>query len=123
MTRDMYNKLIVKVQEAELAAKKTPSQNRRLKRFRIIEVGETKKLSSRSEPIKYYLPAEEIFDIIEAATVAIGHGGRDRLKTETSRKYANMTINLININTMWRVRLNVSFASLDKMVTLTDNLI
>ncbi|KAJ8946081.1 hypothetical protein NQ314_008981 [Rhamnusium bicolor] len=79
MTRDMYNKLIAEVQEA------------------IIEVGETKKLSSRSEPIKYYLPAEEIFDIIEAAHVAIGHGGRDKLKTKTSRKYANITIDMINI--------------------------
>lgn len=97
MTGDVYNKLMAEVQEAELAAKKTPLQNRRLKRFRIIEVGETKKLASKSEPVKYYLTANDIFDTIESAHVAIGHGGRDRLKAETSRKYANITLDMINI--------------------------
>lgn len=97
MTGDVYNKLMTEVQEAELAVKKTPLQYRRFKRFRVVEVSETKKLASRSEPIKYYLPAEDIFDIIEAAHVAVGHGGRDRLKAETSRKYANITIDMINI--------------------------
>lgn len=52
---------------------------------------------TKKEPIKYYLYVDEIFDIIEAAHVAVGHGGRDRLKKETSRKYANITIEMINI--------------------------
>lgn len=34
---------------------------------------------------------------IEAAHVAVGHGGRNRLKNETSRKYANITLEMINI--------------------------
>lgn len=97
MTRDLYYKLMAEVEEAELTAKRTPLQRRRLRRFRIIEVDDSKKLASRTEPIKYYLPAEEIFDIIEAAHVAVGHGGRDRLKSETSRKYANITIDMINM--------------------------
>jgi hypothetical protein len=42
------------------------------------------------------LPAEEIFDVIENAHVAIGRGGQDRVKKEVSRKYANVTIEMIN---------------------------
>lgn len=82
----VYNKLMVEVQDAELSVKKTPLQNRRLKWFRIVEVGEIKKLASKIDPIKYYVPVENIFGIIEAAHVAIFHENRDRLKTETSRK-------------------------------------
>jgi hypothetical protein len=32
-----------------------------------------------------------------SARVAIGHGGRDRLKKEVSKKYANVTIEMINV--------------------------
>jgi hypothetical protein len=35
--------------------------------------------------------------VIESAHVAIGHWGRDRLKKEVSRKYMNVTIEMINI--------------------------
>ncbi|XP_071053562.1 KRAB-A domain-containing protein 2-like [Onthophagus taurus] len=49
------------------------------------------------EPMKYFLPAEEIYDIIDAAHISIGHGGRDRLKNETAKKYANVTKEMINI--------------------------
>ncbi|KAG8173716.1 hypothetical protein JTE90_023692 [Oedothorax gibbosus] len=54
-----------------------------------------KKLVTRSQPVKYYLPAEEIVDVIEAAHIAVGHRGRDRVKVETSRKYANITQEMI----------------------------
>nr|XP_022914002.1 KRAB-A domain-containing protein 2-like [Onthophagus taurus] len=49
------------------------------------------------EPMTYFLPAEEIYDIIDAAHISIGHGGRDRLKNETAKKYANVTKEMINI--------------------------
>jgi hypothetical protein len=67
-----------------------------LKRFDILEIGEVKTLTSRDETVKCYLPVEEIYDVIEAAHLAVGHGGRDRLKMETTRKYANVTIEMIN---------------------------
>ena len=57
------------------------------------ESGEMKQLVSRGETVKSYLRVEEIYDVIEAA----GHGGRDRLKMETSRKHANVTTEMINI--------------------------
>jgi hypothetical protein len=47
MTRDAYNQLLAEVEEAKSAMKKTPLQNRRLKRFDVLEIGESKKLVSR----------------------------------------------------------------------------
>jgi hypothetical protein len=55
-----------------------------------------KTLVSRGETVKSYLPVEEIYDVIEAAHLAVGHGGRDRLKMETARKNASVTIKMLN---------------------------
>lgn len=38
-----------------------------------------------------------MFDVIEASHVAAGHGGRGRLKSENSKKYANITTEMTNI--------------------------
>ncbi|XP_039312990.1 KRAB-A domain-containing protein 2-like [Solenopsis invicta] len=97
MKRDEYDKLLAESEEAKAAIKKTPLQYRRVKRFDVFEIGGTKKLISKDEPVKYYLPAEEIYDVIESAHIAVRHGGRDRMKKETSRKYANITNEMINI--------------------------
>jgi hypothetical protein len=61
-----------------------------LKRFDVLEIGEMKTLISRGETVKSHSPVSEIYDVIEAAHLAVGHGGRDRLKMETVRKYANL---------------------------------
>ena len=49
------------------------------------------------ETVRHFLPAKEIFNVIESAHVPTGHGGQDRLKKEGSRKYANVTIEMTNI--------------------------
>ena len=50
----------------------------------------SKKLVTINEPVKYYLPAEEIYDVIEVDHIAVGHGGQDKVEKETGRKYANI---------------------------------
>jgi hypothetical protein len=95
MTRDAYNQLLAEVEESESAVKKTSLQYRRLKGFYVLETGEMKTLVSRGETVKSYLPVTEIYDVIEAAHLAVGHGGRDRLKMETARKYTNITTEMI----------------------------
>lgn len=97
MTKETYDNLVDEIEEAQLAVQKSQKQYRRLKRFKVINICGIRKLVTRQEPMKYYLYVDEIFDIIEAAHVAVGHGGRDRLKNETSRKYANITLEMINI--------------------------
>jgi hypothetical protein len=70
------------VEEAKSAVKETPLLYRRLKRFDVLEIGEMKTLVSRGEIVKSYLPVAELYDVIEAAHLAVGYGGRDRLKME-----------------------------------------
>jgi hypothetical protein len=91
MTSDTYCKLLTKAEEAKSAVKKASLQYRRLKRFDVLEIGEVKKLIEKGETVSYFLPAEEIFDAIESAHVAVGHRDRDRLKKEVSRKHATIT--------------------------------
>jgi hypothetical protein len=95
MTRDAYNQLLAEVEEAKSAVKKTSLQYRRLKRFYVLEIGEMKTLVSRGETVKSYLPVE-IYDVIEAAYLGVGRGGRDRLNMETARKYINVTTEMLN---------------------------
>lgn len=38
------------------------------------------------EPVKFYVPIKEIFDVIETTHVAVGHGSRERLRAEVSKK-------------------------------------
>jgi hypothetical protein len=96
ITRDSYCKILVKVEEAKSAVKKTFLEYRRLKSFDVFEI-EVKKLITKDETMRHFLPAKEIFDVIESAHVATGHGGWDRLKKEVSRKYATITTEMINI--------------------------
>ncbi|XP_046988642.1 KRAB-A domain-containing protein 2-like [Schistocerca americana] len=97
MTKESYDKLVDEIEEAQSAEKKTQKQYRRLNRYKVVNICGTRKLATRKEPLKYYLRVDEIFDIVEAVHQAVGHGGRDRLKVETSRKYANITVEMINI--------------------------
>lgn len=95
---DTYLKLVKQVEEAERSEKRTPLQQRRLKRFGVLKIGDVEKLIARNEGnIKYYLPADELYDVIDAAHVAVGHGGRDRMLAETSKKYANVTKEMIGL--------------------------
>jgi len=40
---------------------------------------------------------EDIFDVINSSHIAVGHGGRDRLKIKISKKYADITTVMITI--------------------------
>lgn len=48
--------------------------------------------------MKYHLLDEAIFGVIESAHVAAEHDDRDCLKVETSRKYVNISTEMINIS-------------------------
>ncbi|KAL1510010.1 hypothetical protein ABEB36_004668 [Hypothenemus hampei] len=103
MNKDLYEELLQEIKEAKLASKKTSLQYRRVSRFDIIEVGNVQRLiaKTKSDEILHYLPVKEIFDVIEAAHTAIGHGVRDRLRMEiillkalTSKRAKEYIINI-----------------------------
>nr|XP_018906448.1 PREDICTED: uncharacterized protein LOC109036585 [Bemisia tabaci] len=91
--REQYSDLINEVKAARSARNKTPQQKRRVRRFNVIEIGGIEKLvkATGTDDIVYFVPLEEVYGTIEATHAAIGHGGRDRLKAELGRKYANIT--------------------------------
>lgn len=96
LSREKYLNLIEQVEEAELAEKKTPLQYRRLKRFGVINIGNEKKLVARGEGnIRYFLPADELFDVIDGIHDAIGHAGRDKMLAEASQSFANITKEMV----------------------------
>ena len=97
MSKDVYNKLLAEVEEAKVAQKKTSVHYRRLNRFGVLEVFESKKLVTIIESVKYYLPAEEIYYVIEAAHIAAGHGGREKIRKEIGRKYAIITREMVKL--------------------------
>ncbi|XP_018567162.1 KRAB-A domain-containing protein 2-like [Anoplophora glabripennis] len=98
LSSDKYSELVEQVEDAEKSAKRTPLQQRRLKRFGVLKIGDVTKLIAREEGnIKYYLQADELYDVIDAAHGAVGHGGRDRMIAETSKKYANIRKEMISL--------------------------
>lgn len=48
--------------------------------------------------IKYFLPADELYDVIDATHDAVGHGGHDRMLAEISKKCANITKERIGLS-------------------------
>ena len=64
-------------------------------RYEIVQCGDVEKLIKKrekpdDEPI-YYVTIEDTYDTIKRAHLATGHGGRDRMIKELSKKYANIT--------------------------------
>ncbi|KAK6186627.1 hypothetical protein SNE40_005916 [Patella caerulea] len=50
-----------------------------------------------SEDPVYFASIEHSFDIIQKAHIATGHGGRDKMMKELSKKYANITQEAVTI--------------------------
>ena len=64
-------------------------------RYEILQCGDIEKLIKRrlepdDDPV-YYVSIEDTYDAIKRAHVATGHGGRDRMAKEITKKYANIT--------------------------------
>ncbi|KAG1682661.1 KRAB-A domain-containing protein 2 [Nymphon striatum] len=66
-----------------------------LAKYEVLQCGDSerliKKRESPDEQLLYYVHIEETYDIINRAHVATGHGGRDRMLKEITRKYCNIT--------------------------------
>ena len=56
-----------------------------------------RKRKTDNDDIKYFVSIEEIYDIIKKARLALNHAGRDKMEKEINRKYANITLNCINL--------------------------
>ena len=56
-----------------------------------------RKRKTDNDDIKYFVSIEEAYDIIKKTHLALNHAGRDKVQKEINRKYANITLNCINL--------------------------
>lgn len=96
MNRSEFCALVEEVEKAYTTKQKSSKQYRLQNKYEIEEIGQVKVLLSKTDK-KIVLAAEEMYEIIESAHKAIGHGGRDRLREELKKKYANITLEIIAI--------------------------
>ena len=103
LTRQEYQQLIIEI-KAALATKstKTARQYYLIKTYEVYEVAGVKKIIGKrkeaSDPIKFLVPFEDIFQTILMCHRNIGHKGRDLMMQECSKKYMNLTKDLITRN-------------------------
>uniref|UniRef100_A0A670JCI1 C2H2-type domain-containing protein n=1 Tax=Podarcis muralis TaxID=64176 RepID=A0A670JCI1_PODMU len=88
INRERYRTLIEEVKEAKRLRSKKGKHYRRLRRFNVLNIGEEEKLVVPVSPghteVVYFVQYEDLFDILHAAHIAIGHGGRTRMLKELS---------------------------------------
>ena len=94
LNREKYELLIQEISQLKRGyLKKEPKDYQLLKRYDVVQIGNTVKLictvAEGSSSIKYYVQKEDIFDVIHDAHLATGHDGRNRMIKETQAKYKN----------------------------------
>ena len=89
-----YAKIISELLEAWQTSKTIPSSILSTKRYEILECGGMHKLIRKrcgNGNARYFDSIEETYIIIKRAHTATGHGGRDKMVQEISKRYANVT--------------------------------
>lgn len=85
----------------EKGTKKSMTHYRMVRRFDILKINGTERLiqpmSNENSSVLQYVANEDLFHVIHEAHLAVGHGGRDRLRNELKRKYCNVTTQVIMI--------------------------
>ncbi|KAK6175268.1 hypothetical protein SNE40_013765 [Patella caerulea] len=98
--KDDYQKIVRELLDANSSSKKSPQQYYLLKKYEVLECGDVTKLIRKgdgSEEPVYFASIEHSFDIIQKTHIATGHGGRDKIMKELSKKYANITQEAVTI--------------------------
>ena len=99
LPKEQYNDIIRELTAIDMSTKKSPHEYYLLKKYEVLKCGHVLKLIRRrnanEDPI-YFVTLEETYDIIKHAHIATGHGGRDKMVKELSKKYANITHDAIS---------------------------
>ncbi|XP_053407944.1 KRAB-A domain-containing protein 2-like [Mercenaria mercenaria] len=96
--RPKYDEVVAKL----LTGKKTcASDYYHSQKFDVLQCGDiqrlVKKKKQESDPVLYYVCAEDMYSIIQKAHIITGHGGRDKMLKELAKKYANITRDVIGL--------------------------
>ena len=67
--------------------KKTPNDYKLLKRYDVVDIAHCQRLIvCGSDPVWYFVPLEDLFNVINEAHIACGHGGEKRMEKELPKK-------------------------------------
>ena len=84
--KEQYKKLINDINNAKTVEKKNRIHYYLLQKYDVLTCGDVQKVirkqTSANETPKYFVPLENMFDIIKRAHTATGHGGRDQMCKE-----------------------------------------
>jgi hypothetical protein len=101
--KEEYFSVIDELKNAVNAKSKTPRQYYILKKYEILQCGDIEKIirkgaasTDASDPV-YYTHMDEMYEIIKRAHTATGHGGRDKMLKVLNVKYANVTVEAIEL--------------------------
>ena len=90
--KDEYNAIIEKLKIASSVSRsKSHHEYYLLCRYEMLQCGDVetliKKRETPTDPVKYFVPKEDTFDIIKYAHIATRHGSHDRVIKDFSKKY------------------------------------
>lgn len=91
-----YNNKIQKIKELKFGTlKKTVTNKRLIRKYDVVSIGEKEKLIKpivdNESDVLYYVTVDELFEVIHAAHLSVGHGGRNRMMAVLKTKYCNVT--------------------------------
>ncbi|KAK7601712.1 hypothetical protein V9T40_009153 [Parthenolecanium corni] len=95
LTKEKYEQLMTTVLSVKNNGKKVPADFWLLKKYDVMNVQGVHKLIAPvcdgSSGLRFYLHADEIFDELDKLLSKIGHGGRDRMKSEAKQMFSNVS--------------------------------
>ncbi|XP_060846515.1 KRAB-A domain-containing protein 2-like [Rhopalosiphum padi] len=91
-----YNNKIQKIKELKIGTlKKTVTNKRLIRKYDVVSIGGKEKLIKpivdNESDVLYYVTVDELFEVIHAAHLSVGHGGRNRMMAVLKTKYCNVT--------------------------------
>lgn len=102
LTREKYFEVIKQVKCAKnKRAGKIPRDYYLLNRYDVLSIADEEKLiapiTDSSEPVKYFVGADELLAILRKTHSQIGHGGQNRMIADLKKKYVNITAEMAQI--------------------------
>lgn len=90
LSQEKYGSIIQSLQRIETNGAKEPKDFRLKSRYQVLEIGDVHQLVKKGTDLKFVI-MEDLFDVINSAHIATGHGGKNVLRIELSKKYANIS--------------------------------
>lgn len=90
LTNEKYDLIIKLLQQISVDGAKKPKDYKLQTRYQLLDIQGSFYLKKKGTELKY-VRLEEVFDIIHSSHIETGHGGRNVLLKDLSKKFANIS--------------------------------